>query len=63
MLVKQNSMEEDEALKLNAVILSWGIYGASVEWKRKGMDVPPEEYIKSAIPYLLSGIEFGSEKV
>jgi AcrR family transcriptional regulator len=60
MLGRQNPTEEDEALKLNAVILSWGIYGASVEWKRKGMNVPPEEFIKRAIPYLLSGIEFGA---
>lgn len=63
MLVKQNGAEEDEVLKLNAVILSWGIYGASVEWKRTGMKVPPEEYIQSAIPYLLSGIEVGSANV
>jgi AcrR family transcriptional regulator len=56
MLVKQNGSEEDEALKLKAVILSWGIYGASVEWKRTGMNVLPEDYIKTAIPYLQSGI-------
>jgi AcrR family transcriptional regulator len=55
MLVKQK--EEDEALKLNAVILSWGIYGASVEWKRNGMNVQPEDFIKPTLPYLLSGIE------
>jgi AcrR family transcriptional regulator len=60
MLGKQYATAEDEALKLNAVILSWGIYGVSVEWKRKGMNVPPEEFIKPAIPYLLSGIEFGA---
>ena len=60
MFGNQNATAEDEALKLNAVILSWGIYGVSVEWKRKGMNVPPEEFIKPAIPYLLSGIEFGA---
>jgi AcrR family transcriptional regulator len=57
MLVKQNAAEEDATHKINAVILSWGIYGASVEWKRKGMDVQPEDFIKLALPYLISGIE------
>jgi len=56
MLVKQNATKEDEALKKVAVILSWGIYGASIEWRRNGMTVPPEEFIKSAIPYLMNGI-------
>lgn len=57
MLVKQATTEDKEAPKMNAVILSWGIYGVSVEWKRTGMTIPPEEFIKSAIPYLLSGID------
>ncbi|MFJ8236770.1 TetR/AcrR family transcriptional regulator [Ureibacillus sp. NPDC094379] len=56
MLLKQNATKEDEALKTVAVILSWGIYGASIEWRRIGMTVPPEEFIKSAIPYLMNGI-------
>ncbi|WHX98570.1 TetR/AcrR family transcriptional regulator [Neobacillus sp. DY30] len=60
MLVKQTTMEDNEAPKINSVILSWGLYGASVEWKRTGMKIPPEKFIKSAIPYLLSGIELGS---
>lgn len=63
MLVKQSITEDKEAPKINAVILSWGIYGASVEWKRNGVTVPPEDFIKSAIPYLLSGIELGSRKL
>jgi AcrR family transcriptional regulator len=57
MLAAQNEVEEDEALKLNAVILSWGIYGASVEWKRKGMKHVPEDFIKPVLPYLLSGLD------
>jgi AcrR family transcriptional regulator len=61
MLLKQNRIEEDEALKITAVILSWGIYGASVEWKRNTKNIPPEEFIKSAIPYIISGIDFGSK--
>ncbi|MFJ5760624.1 TetR/AcrR family transcriptional regulator [Neobacillus sp. NPDC093182] len=62
MLIKQKTTEDKEAPKINAVILSWGIYGASVEWKRTGMTIPPEEFIKLAIPYLLSGIELESNK-
>ncbi|RHW36710.1 TetR/AcrR family transcriptional regulator [Lysinibacillus yapensis] len=62
MLEKTESVKEEEALRTIAVILSWGIYGASVEWKRFDMKVPPEEFIKSAIPYLMSGIEIGSRK-
>jgi AcrR family transcriptional regulator len=61
MLLKQNRTEEDEALKITAVILSWGIYGASVEWKRNTKNIAPEEFIKSAIPYIISGINFGSK--
>nr|WP_306798658.1 TetR family transcriptional regulator [Oceanobacillus saliphilus] len=61
MMLKQNRMEHDESLKITSVILSWGIYGASVEWKRNGMKVPMEEFIKSAIPFLVSGIDFGSK--
>jgi AcrR family transcriptional regulator len=63
MLVKQTTSEDKEAPKIIAVILSWGIYGASVEWKRTGMTIPPEDFIKPSIPYLLSGSELGSEKL
>lgn len=61
MLVNQTATEDKEAPKIHAVILSWGIYGASVEWKRTGMTIPPDEFIKSVIPYLLAGIDGGSE--
>lgn len=60
MLLKQNRTEADDALKITAVIISWGIYGASIEWRRNSKNVSPEDYIKSAIPYLMSGIDFGS---
>ncbi len=62
MLLIQNKTEEDEALKITAVILSWGIYGASVEWRRISTKISPEEFIKSSIPYLISGIDSGSKK-
>ena len=34
MLLKQNSTEDEQVLKVSAVMLSWGIYGASVEWRK-----------------------------
>lgn len=49
--------EEDEALKIAAVMLSWGLYGASVEWRRNSQNVTPEEYIKSVIPFITNGIQ------
>lgn len=58
MLIKQNKTKEDEALKITAVLLSWGIYGASVEWRRNSKKISPEGFIQSAIPYILSGIGF-----
>lgn len=61
MLKKQNTMEEDESLKITAVILSWGIYGASVDWRRNSEKLKPEEYIKLAIPSIMSGIGLGSK--
>ncbi|OME76100.1 TetR family transcriptional regulator [Paenibacillus sp. FSL A5-0031] len=57
MLLKQHKAEKDEALKLTAVLLSWGIYGVSVEWRRNSHKTPPEEVIKLAIPYIRTGID------
>ncbi len=62
MLLKQHKTKEDEALKITAVILSWGIYGASVEWRRNSQQISPEEFIKSAVPYIISGIDFNLKK-
>ena len=62
MLLKRNDAKEDEALKVTAVMLSWGIYGASVEWKRNSQKITPEVYIKLAIPHLINGIDSMSTK-
>jgi AcrR family transcriptional regulator len=56
MLAKKHGNQADHELKLTATMLSWGLYGASVEWRRNREDVTPEEYIKSAIPYILKGV-------
>ena len=50
----QRQGEEEEKIKISSVMLSWGIYGAAVAWN-KNSELPPEEYIKLAIPYLASG--------
>ncbi|WOO36638.1 TetR/AcrR family transcriptional regulator [Anaerocolumna sp. AGMB13020] len=55
MLLKQNSTVSDESIRIAAVMLSWGIFGASVDWQHNN-SVPPEEYIKLAIPYVMYGV-------
>lgn len=56
MLSKQNPGEEG-VLKITAVMLSWGIYGASVEWRRSSEHISPDKFIKLAIPSIMSGIK------
>ena len=60
MLLKKHSTEEEQVLKVFSVMLSWGIYGASVEWRKNSKTIPPEEFIRPTIPYLMSGIDFNS---
>jgi len=57
MLVKQHKTDQDDALKITAVLLSWGIFGASVQWKRSSQVMSPEQFIKLAIPYIRTGID------
>ncbi|WP_316572558.1 TetR family transcriptional regulator [Neobacillus sp. YIM B06451] len=59
-LLKQRPTGEEHPLKVTAVMLSWGMYGASVEWRRNSKEIQPEEFIKSSIPYILSGSNFGA---
>ncbi|CAM5220847.1 TetR family transcriptional regulator OS=Ureibacillus acetophenoni OX=614649 GN=SAMN05877842_104204 PE=4 SV=1 [Ureibacillus acetophenoni] len=56
MLIKQHGVENDDALKVTALMLSWGLYGASVEWRRSSQYVTPEVYIKKVIPFITNGI-------
>ena len=58
MLVKKHATKDEKKLRTMAVMLSWGIYGASVEWRRSTQKVAPEEFIKSAIPFIMKGIHF-----
>jgi AcrR family transcriptional regulator len=57
MLLKRHSIDENQALEGTAVMLSWGIYGASVEWRRNSGG-QPEEFIKSLFPFIKYGIDF-----
>ncbi|MFC5464805.1 TetR/AcrR family transcriptional regulator [Lederbergia graminis] len=52
LLLKKHNIQEDDALKVTAVMLSWGLYGASVEWRRNSQTITPEDYIKEALPYI-----------
>jgi AcrR family transcriptional regulator len=61
MLIKEHSIDDEKALRVTAVMLSWGIYGASVEWKRNSQTIGPEEFIKLAIPYITNGINITSK--
>ncbi|MFB9276157.1 TetR/AcrR family transcriptional regulator [Cohnella cellulosilytica] len=62
MLLKRHKAEKDDALKVTAVLLSWGIYGASVEWRRQGLNIPPGEFVRLAIPYIQHGIARRNEE-
>src|SRR5699024_8120928 len=57
MLSKKHAIKDEKTLKLTATMLSWGIYGASVEWRRSNSEMTPEEFIKSAIPFIKHGVE------
>lgn len=54
MLYKKNKGNE-ESLKATSVLLSWGMYGASVEWRRNHKQ-KPKEFIKVVIPSILYGV-------
>lgn len=58
LLINQYANVEKQILKVTAVFLSWGIHGASVEWRKNSSHLSSEEFIKSAVPYILSGIDF-----
>ncbi|OPG97532.1 TetR family transcriptional regulator [Chryseobacterium mucoviscidosis] len=57
LLLKHHSTVSDQSLRSTAVMLSWGIYGVSVNWQQNST-LTPEEYIKSAIPFISHGMEF-----
>ncbi|TRZ39211.1 TetR/AcrR family transcriptional regulator (plasmid) [Niallia circulans] len=50
----QRQSEREEKNRVASVMLSWGIYGAAIDWN-KNSELPPEEYIKLVIPNLSRG--------
>lgn len=46
----------EEELKIVAVMLSWGIYGATINWQYHS-NASAEEYIRKALPFITKGIE------
>ncbi|NLY79123.1 MAG: TetR family transcriptional regulator [Lysinibacillus sp.] len=57
LLLKERPNDHEDGLKMAAVMLSWGIYGASVEWRRSSENQSPEDFMKQGIPYILSGLK------
>ncbi|WP_078394459.1 TetR/AcrR family transcriptional regulator [Shouchella patagoniensis] len=54
-LLAQHPDQDKQSLRIGAVMLSWGIYGAAVDW-REHSDTAPEEYIKVVVPYMTGEI-------
>jgi AcrR family transcriptional regulator len=52
LLLNQQFRLDSESLKIGAAILSWGIYGASVDWQSHS-SLPAEQYIKKALPFYI----------
>ena len=48
---RANQQQTPEQLKIGATVLSWGIYGAALDWEHNST-LPSEEYIHFALPYI-----------
>jgi AcrR family transcriptional regulator len=56
-LLKKNQPEENlESLRIGSVMLSWGIYGASVDWQHNS-HLTAEQYIDKALPPISNGMQ------
>lgn len=53
--LKQQPNLDAEALKIGSAVLSWGIYGASVDWQHNS-SLSAEQYIKKALPFIMTEI-------
>ena len=60
-LLSQHCTDNDESLRIASIMLSRGIYGATLDWQHNST-MSSEEYIKLAIPYVTPGIEFFASK-
>ncbi|KOY80566.1 TetR/AcrR family transcriptional regulator [Lysinibacillus macroides] len=57
LLAAKHAEKDDDIVKRTTTMLSWGIYGASVEWRKNSMHLSPEVFIKKAIPFIFTGVE------
>lgn len=55
LLLENRIGNSEEEAKLMAVMLSWGIYGATINWQYQS-DLSAEEYVKKALPFISKGI-------
>ncbi|MFD1067933.1 TetR/AcrR family transcriptional regulator [Oceanobacillus locisalsi] len=55
LLHKENPAKEEALLRHMAAILSWTIYGASMEWKKS--NVSPEAFIRPLLPFILHRLD------
>ncbi|WP_088043423.1 TetR/AcrR family transcriptional regulator [Bacillus sp. EAC] len=55
LFLKQQLNLDSEALKIGTTLLSWGIYGASVDWENNS-SLSAEQYIKKALPFIVTEI-------
>lgn len=59
LLLKNRTDYSEEALEVMAVMLSWGIYGATINWQYHS-NASAEEYIRKALPFITRGIGVNS---
>lgn len=55
MLMNQHGGASNESLRVAAVMLSWGMIGASMDW-RQNSNLPAEQYIELTLPYVTRGL-------
>ena len=55
-LTRSGKIGDENTRQSVASFLAWGIYGASVDWRKRKQRLSPEDYIEPLLPYLLSGI-------
>ncbi|WP_430510323.1 TetR/AcrR family transcriptional regulator [Gottfriedia solisilvae] len=55
LFLKQQSKLDLKDLKIGAAVISWGIYGASVDWKDNS-SLSAEQYINIALPFIVTEV-------
>lgn len=55
LLLKKKIGTSEEERRIMAVMLSWGLYGATLSWKYES-NSSAEEYIRKALPFIVRGI-------